>query len=68
MDLTDLVRVMFYAMLYKTAEWTSEEMIGKNMQNVYDALSDGPKKPNFFGMSQSEMRLFMKRTFVASIQ
>ena len=48
LDLTDLVRVMFYAMLYKTAEWTPEERIGKEMQDDHDALPRGPEKANFF--------------------
>jgi hypothetical protein len=49
LDLTNLVKVMLYAMFYKTAVWTPEEMIGKKMQNAYDKLPVKPKKATFFG-------------------
>lgn len=48
LDLTDLVRVMLYAMLYKTAEWTPEEEAGRQIQRQHDALLDGPEKATFF--------------------
>jgi len=47
--LPDLLKVMLYAMFYKTAVWTEGEKIGKVMQEQHDALPDWePKKNTFF--------------------
>ena len=47
--LTNLTRVMLYAMFHKTAEWTPDEKIGKKIHDEYDALPDwDPKKRKFF--------------------
>ena len=47
--LVDLLKVILYAMFYKTAAWTDGEKIGKAMQEQHDALENcDERKPFFF--------------------